>query len=144
MQRTGTEAAASGLTLHESHKSVQQKKTPHPPPAHLVAAARRCTQRTLQLRDTEKDERQDKKRRTEEVGEDSFDAEIEEQNSLGGVIRVFLKHNVWGPDHSNRCEKLPDLTSLSSVDPLRQGADRKDKRFDDTTVLARDRWVAAV
>ena len=85
---------------------MQQKKTPHPPPAHLVAAARRCTQRTLQLRDTEKDERQDKKRRTEEVGEDSFDAEIQEQKSLEGVIRVFLKHDIWERDHSSRCGEV--------------------------------------
>ena len=32
--------------------------------------------------------------------------------------------------------RLPDLTSLHCVDPLRPGADGKDRRFDDTTVLA--------
>ena len=55
-----------GLQLHKNQKDVQNKKTPHPLPADLVAAARRRPQRTLQLHDTVKDERQDKKRRTKD------------------------------------------------------------------------------
>ena len=90
------------FTLHENHESVQQKTTPHPPPAHVVAAARRCTHHTLQLRDTEKDAHQDKKRSTEGVVENSFDAEIEKQESLEEVLHVFLKHDIWKRENSSR------------------------------------------
>ena len=50
-----------------------------------------ATHHTLQLHDPEKDERKNKKRRLEEVIDNSFDAELEKQDCLYGVLDVFVR-----------------------------------------------------
>ena len=54
-------------------------------------AKRVASHHTLQLHDPEKDERKNKKRRTEEDVEHSFDAELEKQDCLYGVLDVFVR-----------------------------------------------------
>ena len=89
------------IVMQKSYlRPVRQADAGHAVPSTGAARLRRqqrakagatlvASHHTLQLRDPEKDDRKDKKRRTEEVVENLFDAEPEKEDSLDGVLRVF-------------------------------------------------------
>ena len=60
-----------------------------PPPTALLAASTLHSERASHLQATEQEVHRDKRRLTEEIRREMFEAELEKQTSLEAVLQVF-------------------------------------------------------